>query len=946
MKARYKGKESKSLTISGETIVFHAGRWVTLPTIAFLNRVKLAPTVFDVVYDYDIRPYLKYNNNIRFGARTIRCGHKPTIRALDRMKSLTRQAAMPEKGIVIYRVVNYSATYLEGYLSLQSMVHVLCKRHKGGIGDIIMTLPAMEAIKNRYENYSVDFACPREYMCLLDNVPFINKVYDVNKVDESKYEIVYDMTRKCIRYEGSTQPDVKLNRTEIFANIVDIQHKVPRTKLFLSLDEIDAGISIDFERTASGGSLVGRGSSVSDKLVIGICFDSSAKVRSYYYPELLLSKIANEYSDAIILCFQKKSKYHVSNKNVLNIIDFNLRDIMVLISRCDLFFGSDTGLSHIASSLRVKTVWFFSHIDGKIRTRGYDTSTVVQVTPPTCPSQKPCWYEFPCVPNDASERANGVQCVIAAYPELVMPYIASALSTPCISVIVLCHNQFNLTRGCIERILRIKRYNDELILLDNGSTDETQEYFSKLEINGFRYIRKSENIGCVLGRNFTLKEAKGRFCWLLDNDQFIEDHSLQKIIETEGDFIGVEGWFIKDDGLATKYNKVGILNYVGAGGMFARRDYFEDVGYFDEYYNPAWFEDPDICFKATEKGYIIGLCDNAHILHIPHSTNATQQDFNSGDIWKRNRLYFTEKWSHLHFGRPVVSIVILTHNDSDSTIGCINSIYRNTKLNQFEIIVVDNGSNQDEKAKLEGFNKINLTYVFNDTNLMVAAGRNKGAEKANGEFILFLDNDMVIPPEWLNKILKNMDCHACVATAPKIIDLKKGKETVRFIGTILKDGRIQEVNDESICKCDFLPGGALFVNREIFNRFPFDEKFVFGVEDYDWCIKVRAAGLDLVNTLSVTFYHIKNGERTINQYDSAERKRKGSSYIEDSIRLFLYRHKDLLPNQWQEAGWKQWAIGKDNVFDFEIYDDFLVFLKEEVARVYPDEIAMERLGTG
>jgi len=944
MKARFKGDKTKEITISGETVSFPSGQWTVLPTIAFYNRIKSLPSLFDLAHDYDIQPFLKYGKYIRFGKKTISSDHKPTIRALDQMKILTRQARLPEKGIVIYRINCYSEVYLDGFVSLKSQVKVLCKRHKGGIGDIIMTLPAMEAIKNKYPNYVIDYACPKFYMPLLENVPFIQSVFDVDKFkNEFNYDIVYDMTRKCIQYEGKTQPNVDLNRTEIFATVVDIpREKIPRTKLYLSDSEVGIGVCLDFVQTAAQGALVSRELPSNDKLLIGVCVNSSAPVRSFMYADELIEKLSTKYPKALILFFQEKETYTFSQNNVIIFTNFKLRDIMVIINRCDIFIGPDTGLTHIAASLRVQTLWLFTHVDGNIRTRGYDTSEIVQVTPPACMTSRPCWYLFPCNPM-CGEKTDGPHCVKSLSAEIVMDKVGSILSFPLLSTLILCHNRFDLTFGCINRILRIKKFNDELILIDNGSEDETFGMFSNLKAEKFYYYRKNENTGCVVGRNFGLKQCQGLFIWLLDNDQFINDYTLQRIMQIEGDFVGVEGWFINSEGNATQYSKCGKLNYIGAGGLFTRLSKIESIDYFDENYNPAWFEDPDLCFKATERGYTLGLCENAGVQHFPHSTNHSQSDFDSSEIWKRNRKYFVNKWKHLQTNL-IVSIVILTHNDSETTIRCMNSIYQNTKLEDFEIIVVDNGSNEEEVVKLVGFQRQNLLYIFSQNNLMVAAGRNLGAKKAKGEFILFLDNDMIIEDKWLEKIVENVDRNDCVATAPKVIDIHKGnKEVVRFVGTVIKDGAIHEVFEDCVFECDFLLGGALFVNRKIFEQFPFDEKFVFGVEDYDWFMRVREAGYRFFNTPSVTFLHAKMKQgRTITPYDNAERERKGSSFIEDSIRLFLYRYKNKLPNQWKKPGWLQWAIGRNNEINNAPIDLVYAKIKDEVEKLYPDETLTER----
>jgi GT2 family glycosyltransferase len=947
MKARYKGTATKKITVGGETLLFAPGEWVVLPTIALYNRIKAHPDLFDIVLNFDITPFKKHAAQIRFGQKTVSSNHKPTVRALESFKLLRRQAVLPDTNTVVFRIKSYSDVYLKGFVSLQDEVNVLCFRSKGGIGDILMTTPTIEAIDNTYPNYTIDFACPKEYMPLLAEVPHIRQVLDVATVNQGKYDIVYDMTRKCIQYEGKTQPEVDLNRTEIFGKVVGLEpSELPTTKFYLSPSEATASLYINFERSAKIGALVTEGHVFNDKLVIGVAMDSSAPVRSYPYVNEFMHRLSERYPDSRILFFQKEKKFdYAEYDNVRVFTNFGLRAVAMLISRCDVFVGADTGLTHIANGLKIPTVWFFTHIDGDIRTRGYFTNKVIQVRPPACPAPSPCWYLFPCDSSQSQrESLKGMPCAQATRTPILLRCVEDLLRNPHISVMIIGHNQFRVTEECIRRVAKTLKFNDELIFSNNGSSDQTHEYFKDYSIHcRYRYIHHLDNTGCIHARNTAMGYADGRYWWILDNDQLVSDNSLQMLRQTEGDLVGVEAYFIDSKGYAIKNSKAGRYNYVGAGGLFGRREVFQDIGRFDPEYSPAWFEDPDLCFRATLKGYSLGLCENASIEHLAHTTNHTQTDFNSSKIWERNRQYFVKKWSDV-VKPPIVSIVILSHNDSKETIRCLNSIYQHTKMHDFEVILVDNGSDKNELELLENYVNPNLRLLKNSENLMVAAGRNAGARLANGEFILFLDNDMVVPRGWLPKILAVTDASNSVACSPRVVDVDhRGTEKLRFFATQLINGVIKEIKtvNNEIVACDFLPGGALFVQRDIFQHIQFDEKYIFGVEDYDWCMQVRQKGFKLVNCPDVIFYHYKDKrvQRTIIQYDNLERGRKGSSYIEDSIRLFLYRWQHELYDQWREPGWLQWAVGNDNMPT--TYQEFKYLIETEVAKLYPDEILRE-----
>jgi hypothetical protein len=97
-----------------------------------------------------------------------------------------------------------------------------------------------------------------------------------------------------------------------------------------------------------------------------------------------------------------------------------------------------------------------------------------------------------------------------------------------------------------------------------------------------------------------------------------------------------------------------------------------------------------------------------------------------------------------------------------------------------------------------------------------------------------------------------------------------------------------------------------------------------------------------MNTPDIIFLHAKASRaRTVTPYDDAERKRKGSSYIEDSIRLFLYRYSEELPNQWKEPGWLSWAVGKDKAPEVQGVADLFCLIESEVQKLHPDEMRGE-----
>ena len=111
-----------------------------------------------------------------------------------------------------------------------------------------------------------------------------------------------------------------------------------------------------------------------------------------------------------------------------------------------------------------------------------------------------------------------------------------------------------------------------------------------------------------------------------------------------------------------------------------------------------------------------------------------------------------------------VSIVIPHHNGKKLLLDCVDSIYRNITTKDFEIIVVDNMSNDfsadDVKAK---FPSIHLLKA--ESNLGYSGGCNFGAKQAKGKYIIFLNNDTLHTKNWVEELVSFLEKNPQVGAA-------------------------------------------------------------------------------------------------------------------------------------------------------------------------------------
>ncbi len=233
-----------------------------------------------------------------------------------------------------------------------------------------------------------------------------------------------------------------------------------------------------------------------------------------------------------------------------------------------------------------------------------------------------------------------------------------------VSIIVLNYNNKSVIGRCISTLLSHNtRYNYEIIVVDNGSSDGSFEFLKTTFQDKIVLLQNVKN-GCSSGRNLGVKNAHGDFVCFLDSDQWIVSDfwldSALKILKTKNHIGAVSwnaGWF--DPGSTTGpivdyLPNRGISNsqiwfrtdiaYLATSGMLMRRKLFNDIEGFDEYYDPTCYEDTDISLKIRNFGFELAYCPYMSIMHLPHQTTKSGSSHHT-ELMKKNGTYFYKKWA-------------------------------------------------------------------------------------------------------------------------------------------------------------------------------------------------------------------------------------------------------------------------------------------------------------
>jgi GT2 family glycosyltransferase len=228
-----------------------------------------------------------------------------------------------------------------------------------------------------------------------------------------------------------------------------------------------------------------------------------------------------------------------------------------------------------------------------------------------------------------------------------------------ISILVLTFNEIDKTKEFLNELYKNTKSSFNIVIVDNGSSDGTADFLKKIEYDNIIIHYNKENRGIIEGRNQAYRILKNNFHMIdkiifLDNDQFVKkdwDNYYLNLFSSGYDFVGIEAWKMKPN--FYPYYRIKSLeddfNYIGCGGMMIKNEIIENIGLFDVQFSPFYFEDPDLCFRAYQKGYKIGWCQEKIIEHQKHNLTLLG---NRKKVFFRNLNRFYKKWRD--FPLPII----------------------------------------------------------------------------------------------------------------------------------------------------------------------------------------------------------------------------------------------------------------------------------------------------
>jgi hypothetical protein len=212
--------------------------------------------------------------------------------------------------------------------------------------------------------------------------------------------------------------------------------------------------------------------------------------------------------------------------------------------------------------------------------------------------------------------------------------------------------------------------------------------------------------------------------------------------------------------------------------------------------------------------------------------------------------------------RPDISIVLIHFRMQELLFRCLDSIVKKNWLSSYEIIVVHKGSGDDTAALLRVIYP--RVIVLPCEQFGIARSRNIGIRTARGRHLLMLDIDTLVLDEALDRLVAFMDRRpACGAAGAKLLDpdmsvqyscrrfytlsavLYRRTPLARLFprAQALRDHLMMDFDHAREREIDWMQGACFLMRREaVENVGLFDERYVFGFEDVDWCFRAKRKG--------------------------------------------------------------------------------------------------------
>ena len=506
---------------------------------------------------------------------------------------------------------------------------------------------------------------------------------------------------------------------------------------------------------------------------------------------------------------------------------------------------------------------------------------------------------------------------------------------PKISIVVPMYNTEKLFFKELIDSLKNQTYKDWELCLADGSEVPNELLKDYMDDGRIKYSFLNSNLGISENTNAAIKMATGDYIGFLDHDDILSQDALFEVVRAinenkNADFIysdedkidenneRFEPYFKPDFSPETLECNNYITHFV-----VVKKDLLNEVGCLDSAFNGA--QDFDFVLRATSKAKnVVHISKILYHWRVHRQSTAEVADakpyaFEAGIKVVEKYLERTGKEGTVEngqdvpgiykinykvIGNPKVSILIPNKDNSKLLKDAINSIIENTTYNNYEIVVIENGSTEKETLKyydeLKDKPKVKILRIDENGEFNYSRLINLGVKNVDGDFVLQLNNDTkILTKNWLEMMIGYSQQKEIGAVGGRLYYEDK---TIQHAGIIvglsgiagnmlvnLPYGEKAYFGREAATRnVAAVTGACLLCRRELYEEVGYmdEEQFKVAFNDVDFCLKLLEKGYRNVYIPYVELYH----------YES---KTRGYEYSKEKEERFN-REAENFKNKWIE----------------------------------------------
>ncbi len=458
---------------------------------------------------------------------------------------------------------------------------------------------------------------------------------------------------------------------------------------------------------------------------------------------------------------------------------------------------------------------------------------------------------------------------------------------PMISIIVPVYNRSAFLPKALNSALAQDYDRYEVVAVDDGSQEpavaEILADFGRGQ-SRLRVFRHTENRGISATLNKALVEARGDYIAFLDCDDFLPPFALTRVAEAIRAHPEL-GYFFSDRiNVNEQGEPIERISFVNRRrddylrelrvGMFTdhlkvvRREAFLEAGWHDPQFDAV--QDYDFAlryafFNPTGFGYIHDAlyCHRVYPAQIS-SALADRQQALAVQARRMTELRIAVRSGEFPHK---ISVVVLSFNKKEHTLRCVEAL-RQQLHGPCEIILFDNASSRDTVATLEAhFTGDPLVrLVLSPRNLGCPGGRKQAITYASGDYVITLDNDIIVAPGWIEELITRTEEDAAIGGVCSKVIFPDGK--IQYNGGMarISEGFVEfslvdawksadDLHTLERRDCDWIAGGATLYRREVYEQVSICDAFENAFEDNDFSLNVKKLGYRLVNCPTARVLH-------------------------------------------------------------------------------------------